>query len=94
MSLRAVSVKINNKTPVVDSISYDNSISVKVGNQQDYKVKTLNMGASKLSQLIDVDVSNPESEDFLIYNSSIKKYESRKVNIQDLNLDTIDAGLF
>lgn len=94
MSLRAVSVKINNKAPVVDSISYDNSIAVKVGNQQDYKVKTLNMGVSKLSQLLDVDVNNPNSDDFLIYNSDIRKYESRQVNLQDLNIDTIDAGLF
>jgi len=44
MSLRAVSVKVNSPISLVGSNSFNNSIAVKVNNNQDYRVKTIDLG--------------------------------------------------
>lgn len=43
MSLKTVSVKINKNSPSVDSISHNKNVTVKFNNQQDYKIKSIDV---------------------------------------------------
>lgn len=95
MSLRAVSVKINDiNSAKVRNISYDSNINVKVDSQQDYKVKGINYGTKRLKNLEDVVATNPQDEDVLIYNASTGFYESKKISSEEIDLNNIDAGTF
>lgn len=95
MSLRAISVKVNNQNPArVGSVNYDSTISVKVNDQQDYKVKTVNLSANKLSNLSDVSAKNPHNDDVLIFNQETGNFETRQITISDINVNNIDAGTF
>lgn len=85
MSLKAISVRINDSVPTIDSISYGNQINVKVGNQQDYKVKSIGIvgggGVKELSKLKDVTLENLKQDDALLYNEANAKWENKKVNL-------------
>lgn len=95
MSLRAVSVKINDISSArIRNISYDSNINVKVDTQQDYKVKSIGFGTKRLKNLEDVSALNPQDEDVLIYNAISEKYESKKISSDQIDLDNIDAGTF
>lgn len=95
MSLRAVSVKINDiNSAKVRNISYDSNINVKVDSQQDYTVKSLSGGARRIKNLEDVIAPNPQNDDALIFNSSSGKYESKKITLDIIGFDNIDAGTF
>jgi hypothetical protein len=95
MSLRAVSVKINDISSArIRNISYDSNINVKVDTQQDYKVKSVGFGARRLKNLEDVSALSPQDEDVLIYNAVSEKYESKKISSDQIDLDNIDAGTF
>lgn len=95
MSLRAVSVKINDiNSARIRNISYDSNINVKVDSQQEYKVKSINYGAKRIKNLEDVSALNPQEYDVLMYNASSGLYESKQITLDDINFDNIDAGTF
>lgn len=97
MSIRAVSVKVNGNNPArIGDITYDNTINVKVDNQQDYLVKSANYGIKKLSQLDDVYSFNPIEGNMLIFNAATGKYVSKQIDLSEINvnIDKIDGGLF
>lgn len=95
MSLRAVSVKINDSNSArVRNISYDSNINVKVDSQQEYSVKSVNHGAKRIKNLEDVSALNPQDDDVLIYNAARGVYESKPITLDEINFDNIDAGIF
>lgn len=97
MSLRGVSVKVNDQNSAKVNVSYGNSISVKVNNQQDYKVKNVGLatpGANFLRDLKDVSALSPVNKDTILFNALTGKYEARQIESDDLNLTNIDAGTF
>lgn len=96
MALRAVSVKVNSQNPIrVDSITYDSTINVKLGSQQDYLVKLAKPSPiSRIRDLADVSALTPQDNDILIYNSDTSKYESNQLTLQNININNIDAGTF
>jgi hypothetical protein len=95
MSLRAVSVKINDlNSAKVRNISYDSNINVKVDSNQDYKVKSFNYGIKRLSNLEDVTFGVLEDGYTLVFNSITGKFDLKKISISDLDLTSIDAGTF
>lgn len=95
MSLRAISVKINDiNSARIRNISYDSNINVKVDSQQNYKVSGVNYGLRRLKSLEDVLATNPQNEDVLVYNAISGLYESKKLSSDLIELDNIDAGTF
>jgi hypothetical protein len=59
----------------------NNSISVRVNNQQDYKVKTVNLQSVRLQNLVDVSSVNPQDGDTLVYNATTQLYEAKQINL-------------
>lgn len=59
----------------------NNSISVRVNPQQDYKVKTVNLQTSRLESLVDVSAKNPIDGDTLVYNATTQLYEAKQLNL-------------
>lgn len=95
MSIRAVSVKVNGQNPTrVGNVTYDNTINVKVDNQQDYTVKNVGYGAKRLSQLEDVYSFNPIDGNVLVFNAVTGKYVSKRIDSSQMDINNIDGGLF
>jgi hypothetical protein len=98
MSLRAVSVRINNQnSPKIRDISYDNNINVKVSTQQTYKVSSFKYeitGVKYLKDLLDVSALNPADKDSLIFNVLTGKFESKPITTTDIVITNLDAGTF
>lgn len=95
MSLRTLSVKLNDQNPArVGSVSYDNTINVKVDAQKDYKVKSANYTTLRLSNLDDVYAFSPIDGDVLVFNAIIGKYVSKKISSSEIDITNIDAGIF
>lgn len=95
MSLRSISVKVNNQNPTkINSVTFDNNINVKVSDQSDYKVKTVSFAPNMLSTLSDVSSVNPSDGDVIIYNSETKKYEVGRIQSSEIDITNIDAGNF
>lgn len=95
MSIRAVSVKVNGNNPArVGNVTYDNTINVKVDNQQDYSVKSINYGVKKISQLQDVYSFSPIDGDVLVFNAITGKYVSKRIDSSQIDINNIDGGLF
>lgn len=95
MSIRAVSVKVNGNNPArVGNVTYDNTINVKVDNQQDYSVKSINYGVKKISQLQDVYSFSPIDGDVLIFNAITGKYVAKRIDSSQIDINNIDGGLF
>jgi len=59
----------------------NNSISVRVNEQQDYKVKTVNLQSARLQSLVDVSSKNPVDGDTLVYNATTQLYEAKRINL-------------
>ena len=95
MSIRAVSVKVNGNNPArVGNVTYDNTINVKVDNQQDYSVKSINYGVKKISQLQDVYSFSPIDGDVLVFNAITGKYVAKRIDSSQIDINNIDGGLF
>ena len=95
MSIRAVSVKVNGQNPVrVGNVTYDNTVNVKVDNQQDYVVKNVGYGAKRISQLEDVYSLNPTDGNGLVFNAVTGKYVSRSIDSSQATITNMDGGLF
>lgn len=94
MSIRAVSVKVNQNPARVGSVSYDNSINVKVDSQQDYSVKSVSYGIQRIRNLQDVVAFSPNDGDVLIFNAVTGKYISKKIDSTQMEILNIDAGTF
>lgn len=95
MSIRAVSVKVNSQNPVrVGNVTYDNTINVKVDNQQDYAVKNIGYGVRKITQLEDVYSFSPVDGNVLVFNAVTGKYVSKRIDSSQIDINNIDGGLF
>lgn len=82
MSLKTISVKVNDQNPIqIGNVSYDSSINVKVNDQQDYKVKTVNLSANKLSNMTDVNSKSAQQDNLLIYNEITSIFEAKQLNM-------------
>lgn len=95
MSLRTVSVRVNDQNPArVGHVSYDNTVNVKVDAAKDYKVKSASFAVNKLVNLQDVYAISPIDGDTLVFNSVTGKYVSKKIDSSQINITNIDAGTF
>ena len=71
-----------------------NSINVKVDNQRDYSVKSINYGVKKISQLQDVYSFSPIDGDVLVFNAITGKYVAKRIDSSQIDINNIDGGLF
>lgn len=95
MSVRAVSVKVNSQNPVrIGSVSYDNTVNVKLDPSQDYTVKKISYGADRISKLQDVYAFSPVEGDVLVFNAVTGKYISKRIDSSQMDINNIDAGTF
>jgi hypothetical protein len=95
MSIRTVSVKVNSQNPVrVGSVSYDNTVNVKLDPSQEYTVKKISYGVDRISKLQDVYAFTPVEGDVLVFNAITGKYVSKKIDSSIIDITNIDAGTF
>ena len=95
MSLRTVSVRVNDQNPArVGHVSYDNTVNVKVDAAKDFAVKSASFAITRLRDLQDVYALTPVDGDTLVFNAITGKYVSKKIDSSQINITNIDAGPF
>ena len=95
MSIRAVSVRVNDQNPArVGNVTLDNTINVKVDTSKEYKVKQASFNTNKLRSLQDVYAIAPIDGDTLVFNAITGKYVSKKISSSQIEITNIDAGTF